>query len=58
MIVRGQRVFLHGVSAVVVDFGNGFAAVELADGRAVIVPEADLVLAESAESARARDGLR
>ena len=58
MIVRGQRVFLRGIPAVVLDCGQGYATLELDGGRVEIVPEGQLVTAESAESAKAREGLR
>ncbi len=54
MIVRGQRVFLQEISGIVLDSAAGFATVELADGRVLVVRERELVPAESAESARAR----
>jgi hypothetical protein len=56
VIVKGQRVFLRGIPAVVVDYGEGFATVEL-DGRIEIVAEAALVTAESVESAGSAEGI-
>jgi hypothetical protein len=53
VIVKGQRVFLRGIPAVVVDYGEGFATVEL-DGRIEIVAERELVPAESVQSAQDR----
>jgi hypothetical protein len=43
---------------VVIDAAGGQVTVELDDGRAEIVSEVELVLAESAESAKAREGPR
>lgn len=54
MIVKGQRVFLRGIPAVVPDCGQGYATLELDGGRVEIVAERELVTAESAESAKAR----
>jgi hypothetical protein len=53
VIVKGQRVFLRGIPAVVVDYGEGYATVEL-DGRIEIVAERELVPAESVQSAQER----
>ena len=54
MLVRGQRVFLHGRPGVVIEAeARGFVTVELDDGPAV-VDVRELVPAESVESAKAR----
>ena len=53
-LVRGQRVFLHGMPGQVVDVGFGQATVELDDGRIELVPGDQVVQAESAESVRRR----
>lgn len=58
MLVRGQRIFLRGRPAVVIDAASGQATVELDDGRTEIVSERELVTAESAESAQQREGPR
>ena len=58
MLVRGQRVFLRGSPAVVLDCASGQATVELHDGRVVIVAEREITPAESAESVKRREGLR
>ena len=57
-MIKGQRVFLRGSPAVVLEAAAGFATVELDGGRVEIVAELELVTAESAESAKAREGLR
>ena len=58
VLVRGQRIFLRGRPAVVIDAASGQATVELDDGRTEIVSERELVTAESAESAQQREGPR
>lgn len=58
MIVKGQRVFLRGLPAVVMDCGQGYATLEIDGGRVEIVTKAELVTAESVESAKAREGVQ
>lgn len=53
MIVKGQRVFIRGAAAVVLDAAGGQVTIEL-DGRTVVVAERELVPAESAERAEKR----
>ena len=58
MIVKGQRVFLRGLPAVVMDCGLGYATLEIDGGRVEIVTKAELVTAESVERAKAREGVQ
>lgn len=55
MIVKGHRAFVRGRPAVVLDVAAGQVTIELEDGRVEIVPERELVAAESAESAKLRE---
>jgi hypothetical protein len=56
VIVKGQRVFLRGVPAVVLDAADGQVVVELDSGLVELVPEDLVVQAENAESVERRQG--
>ena len=58
MLVRGQRVFVQGISGAVLDTGAGLVTVELHNGRIVLVFEREVTPAESAESVKQREGKR
>lgn len=55
-MIRGQRAFLRGVPAVVLDAADDQAVIETESGAVVLVHERELTPAEDVQSVRRREG--